>query len=449
MAKSRTVKEPIMHLVKRSDLPGWKAWGIRALAILGGFILICIICCAELKTSPFLVIKYMFQGAFMTKTNTNVFFRDVAILLMIALAITPAFKMKFWNIGAEGQVLISAWACTACMFYLGGKVSEGALIFIMLLMSVLAGVVWAVIPAIFKAIWNTNETLFTLMMNYIATQITLYFIKVWVPTGTGTLSPLPHGNLPSIAGGDYLLSIIVSIVFTIAVFCYLRFSKHGYEISIVGESVNTARYIGINVKKVIIRTLVLSGAICGVVGFLISGGIDHMVSATTVGGRGFTAVLVSWLAQFNPIAMAFTSSIVVFLANGTTKVMENYGIPNAFLAKVLTGVMFLVIIACEFFVRYRVIISEKLVVKLRSIREKAHNKSEVTEVSEQSENVSQAVSDDEQPSDMPVADEVVDTNEVDIADEVALTNEVDDGDTVAEDSENIQTDKTQSGEEVK
>ncbi len=360
MTKTKSVKEPILHLVKRSSLPGWKAWIIRALAILGGFIFICIICCAELKTSPFLIIKYMFQGAFMTKTNTNVFFRDVAILLMIALAVTPAFKMKFWNIGAEGQVLISAWACTACMFYLGGKVSNDTLIFIMLLMSLLAGIVWAVIPAIFKAIWNTNETLFTLMMNYIALQVTLYFIKVWVPTGTGSLSPLPYGNLPQIAGGDYLLSIIVSIIFTIAVFGYLKFSKHGYEISVVGESVNTARYIGISVKKVIIRTLVLSGAICGVVGFLLAGGINHMVSDTTVGGRGFTAVLVSWLAQFNPLAMVFTSGIVVFLSNGTTKVMENYGIPNAFLAEVLTGIMFLIIIGCEFFVRYRVIFNKNI-----------------------------------------------------------------------------------------
>ncbi len=363
MTKTKKVKEPILHLVKRSDLPGWKAWGIRALAIVGSFIFICIICCAELKISPFVFIRDMFLGSFGTNTNTNVFFRDLAILLMISLAVTPAFKMKFWNIGAEGQVLISAWACTACMFYLGGKVPNGALIFIMLIASLAAGMIWSVIPAIFKAIWNTNETLFTLMMNYIALQITLYFIKVWVPTGTGILSPIEYGNLPQIAGGDYLLSIIVSIVFTFAVFFYLKFSKHGYEISIVGESVNTARYIGISVKKVIIRTLILSGTICGVVGFLIAGGIDHMVSSATVGGRGFTAVLVSWLGQFNPIAMVVMSFLVVFMSKGTSRVMENCGIPNAFLAQVLTGIVFLIIIACEFFVRYRVVFNKKMFAK--------------------------------------------------------------------------------------
>ena len=151
------------------------------------------------------------------------------------------------------------------------------------------------------------------------------------------------------------MSMIVAAVITLLLFFYMRFSKHGYELSVVGESRNTARYIGISVPKVIVRTLVLSGAICAVAGFLLAGGIMHTVGSGTVGGQGFTAVLVSWLAQFNPIAMIVVSFVVIFISKGTTRVMENCGIANSFFSQVLTGTLFFIIIACEFFIRYRVL----------------------------------------------------------------------------------------------
>ena len=358
-AAKNKVKEPLFHIVKRDQLSPQKTWLVRGLAVLGGFIFICLISFFATKKSPFDVIKFMFEGTFGTERNIYVLFRETAILLLIALAITPAFKMKFWNIGAEGQVLISAFACTACMFYLGGKVNDTALIFISLAFSLLAGAIWAVIPAIFKAIWNTNETLFTLMMNYIALQIVLYYIKVWVPTGSGILSPIPYGNLPQLGGGDYWISIIVAAGFTAIMYLYLRFSKHGYEIAVVGESEKTAKYIGINVKKVIIRTLIFSGVICGVTGFLLTAGINHMISSSTVDGRGFTAVLISWLAQFNPIIMIFVAFLVAFLSRGTGKVMESSGVTNDFFSDVAIGIIYLIIIACEFFISYRVIFRKK------------------------------------------------------------------------------------------
>ena len=211
------------------------------------------------------------------------------------------------------------------------------------------------IPALFKAKWNTNETLFTLMMNYVAIQVILYAIKIWAPSGSGTLSPSPYANLPQIGGDNFWLSIIVAIVMTAFMFIYLKFTKHGYEIEVVGESENTARYIGINVKKVIIRTLILSGLICGVVGFLLVAGINHTVSSTTAGGRGFTAILVSWLAKFNPLYMILTSLLVVFLAKGTDEVMTMSGVTNSFFSQVVTGIVFLMIIGCEFFINYKIV----------------------------------------------------------------------------------------------
>ena len=356
--KNRT-KEPLFHIVKREQLPSFKIWLIRLLAVAGGFIFICLISFFATKKSPVDVVKYMFDGTFGSTRNVFVLLRETAILLLIALAVTPAFRMKFWNIGAEGQTLISCFACTACMFYLGGKISDGLLIFISLVCSLLAGAIWAVIPAIFKAIWNTNETLFTLMMNYIALQIVLYYIKVWVPTGSGILSPIEYGNLAKIGGGDYWISIIVALMFTVSVYLYMRYSKHGYELSVVGESENTAKYIGINVKKVIIRTLILSGIICGLTGFILTAGINHMVSESSVDGRGFTAVLISWLAQFNPLIMVAVAFLVAFLSRGTSKVMESSGVTNEFFSEVVIGIIYLIVIACEFFISYRIIFRRK------------------------------------------------------------------------------------------
>ncbi len=347
-------REPLFHLVKRQHMDAWKAWTIRLASIVFSLIFICILSSIVLGQSPFGIIKYMFEGALGSELRANIFFRDMSILLIISLAVTPAFKMKFWNIGAEGQVLISAYMSVVCMFYLGGKVPNSTLIFVSLIASLAAGIVWAVIPAVFKALWNTNETLFTLMMNYIALQIVLFSIKAWRPTGSGQLAPISYGNLPQIGGGDYITSIIVAIVITLFLFVYMRFSKHGYEVSVVGESQNTARYIGISVPKVIIRTLILSGAICAVAGFLIGTGIDHTISADTVGGRGFTAVLVSWLGQFNPIAMVIMTFVVILLTRGTNNVMVSYGVANEFFAEVVTGIAFLLIIICEFFIRYSI-----------------------------------------------------------------------------------------------
>lgn len=189
--KEKSVKEPLFHIVKRTSVPWWKSWLIRAAAILLAFVVTGLLSFFVLKKNPFFIYSSMFSGIFGTERRILIFLRDGAILLLIALAITPAFKMRFWNTGAEGQVLMGGFACTVCMFYLGGKVPDGVLIPIMFVAGVAAGMLWAVIPAIFKAKWNTNETLFTLMMNYVAMQIVLFAIKIWYPTGFGKHESAP------------------------------------------------------------------------------------------------------------------------------------------------------------------------------------------------------------------------------------------------------------------
>ncbi len=354
LTAEKAQKEPFIHIVKRGAMPMWKGIAIRGASLVAAIIAVGIISYFAVGENPVTVYKYIFEGAFGTNRRTMVLLRDLALLLIVSLAVTPAFKMKFWNIGAEGQTLIAAFASVVCMHYWGGKISDAILIPLMLVFSLLAGALWAVIPAVFKAVWNTNETLFTLMMNYIAIQIVLYFIKIWAPSGSGILVPIPYGNLPQIAGEDFWLSVIVAAVLTVLLYVYMNYSKHGYEIAVVGGSENTARYVGINVKKVIIRSLILSGVICGVAGFLLAGGINHTVSAETAGGRGFTAILVSWLAKFNPIIMVFTAFLVVFLQNGTAQMMTRMGIGTDFFADVVIGIVFFFIIGCEFFVNYEI-----------------------------------------------------------------------------------------------
>lgn len=355
MNNTKKPSEPLFHLVKRTNLPKWLPWVVRAAAIVVAFLLIGILSLIAYGVNPLSVYGYMFQGAFGTKFKVMRLLRDMAILLIFALAVTPAFKMKFWNIGAEGQVLMGAFACMVCIVNLGGKVNDTLLIFICLAASLVGGALWAVIPAIFKAKWNTNETLFTLMMNYVAIQIILYAIKIWVPGGTGMMTPSSYASLPAIGGDHFWFSIIVAAVLTAVMFIYLKFTKHGYEIDVVGESENTARYIGINVKKVVIRTLIVSGLLCGVAGFLLVSGINHTISSTTAGGRGFTAILVSWLAKFNPLFMILTSFLVVFLSKGTDEVMTMNGVTNSFFSQVVTGITFLLIIGCEFFINYKIV----------------------------------------------------------------------------------------------
>ena len=353
----------LFHISKRRELPWYSAWGIRGAAIVLALVVCAIVTALATGLNPLAVYGTMFQGAFGTTRRVWILLQNLAILLCISLAVTPAFKMRFWNIGAEGQVLIGGLATAACMILLGGKLPNGLLILIMLLAAVAAGAVWAMIPAIFKARWNTNETLFTLMMNYVATQLVAFFVIVWEsPKGSGKIGIINQnteaGWLPQLAGQKYLLNIVVVAVLTVAMYVYLNYTKHGYEISVVGESERTARYVGVKVGRVIIRTLCLSGAVCGIAGLLLVGGTDHTVTTSIADGRGFTAVMVSWLAKFNPIGMVFASFLIVFLGRGASEISTIYGLNHSF-GDILTGIILFFIIGSEFFITYRLSFRKK------------------------------------------------------------------------------------------
>ena len=354
----KKMHEPLIHLVKRDAIPWYQAWAVRIIAVLAALIFSGVITIILTGLNPLEVYQKMFEGAFGTDRRIWNLFQNVAILLCISLAVTPAFKMRFWNIGAEGQVLIGGLASTACMILLGNKLSQPVLLLVIVVTSIAAGAVWALLPAIFKAYWNTNETLFTLMMNYIAIQLVSYFVFVWsVPKGSGKIGIIngdtQAGWLPVLGDQKYLLNILIVLVITIAMYVYLRFSKQGYEISVVGESENTARYIGINVKKVVIRTMLISGAICGLAGMLLVSGTDHSITRDTAGGRGFTAIMVSWLAKFNPLYMVLTAFLIVFLEKGASEISTAFRLNDSF-SEIITGIIIFFIIGSEFFINYAI-----------------------------------------------------------------------------------------------
>lgn len=357
MARDNKVHNPLFHVVKREPLPFLPALGIRAGAVAAALIVSALLITILSQENPLSVYKSMFDGSFGEISRIWDLLQNIAILLCVSLVVTPAFKMKFWNIGAEGQVLIAGLATVACMFFIGDKVPLPLLLVIMLATSVLAGMLWAVIPAVAKALWNTNETLFTLMMNYISIQLVAYFLKKYVKSGSGDLKMMPQFGLPVLFGNKYLLPIIIIAVMTVLVYVYLKHSKHGYEISVVGESVNTAKYVGINVKKVIIRTLAVSGAIAGIAGFLLIGGINHTIKPDTVGGRGFTAIMVSWLAKFNPFTMIVTAFLIVFMERGAGQMHSDFGIDET-VSDILTGIILFFIIGCEFFLQYKIVFNK-------------------------------------------------------------------------------------------
>ncbi len=347
------------HIVKRDDITWWNAWIIRIIAVVLALVVCSIVTISLTDLNPLDMYTTMIKGAIGTPRLTWNLFQNTAILLCVALAVTPAFKMKFWNIGGEGQILMGGFATAVCMIFLGEKIPAVILIPIMLVSSIVMGAIWGLIPAYFKTRFNSNETLFTLMMNYIAIQIVAYYTLEWsVPKGSGTPRTLEFGQLPTLFGQKYLVNILIVAVLTVLVYIYLKYSKQGYEIAVVGESENTARYIGINVKKVVLRTMTISGALCGIAGFLLVAGTDHSLKSDTSGGRGFTAIMVSWLAKFNPIFMILTSLLIVFLQKGASKISEVYRLNSSF-SDIITGIIIFFIIGSEFFINYKIKFNKK------------------------------------------------------------------------------------------
>lgn len=361
--ENKTVKEPLVHLSKREDMPMGKRWLVRIVAVLLSLVVCAGFIYMIIRMNPVQVYEGIVDGAIGTGRRFWVTIRDALTLLCVSVAVTPAFKMRFWNIGAEGQILMGCVASAALMIYAGDALSPLLLLILMFVCSFLAGMIWGVIPAFFKARWNTNETLFTLMLNYVAMQIVTFCIVFWEnPVGSNSVGIINAGTragwLPPLFGLDYGWNLLIVFLITLFMYIYMKRTKHGYEIAVVGESENTARYAGINVRKVIIRTVGISGGLAGLAGFILVSGSSHTISTSTAGGRGFTAIIVAWLAKFNVWVMAVISFLLVFMQQGAIQIATKYNL-NENASDVITGIILFFIIGCEFFINYKLEFGKK------------------------------------------------------------------------------------------
>ncbi len=348
---------PLIRLAKRDAMPRAKTWAIRAVALLFALLL------GQLVI--FLVAGF-FEGLMAYPTiitgalgKPNAIRQTVKLaipLLGCALAIAPCFKMRFWNIGAEGQITAGATCATYFALFWSDKLPGPTLIIVMALAGIVGGGLWALIPAFFKARWGTNETLFTLMMNYIIIGVVKWLQGgPWekMPRGSQQIAQFGQAaQLPKVAG--VYCGWIIVLVLTVLMFLYMKYTKQGYEIAVVGESENTARYAGMNVGWIVMRTMFISGAISGLVGFMLVSGANGTLYDGVAGGVGFTAITVAWLSQLNPFGMVAVSSLLAVLEKGADTLQTKMQVP-ASISDIMTGLVLFVMLGCEFFINYRLI----------------------------------------------------------------------------------------------
>lgn len=349
---------PLLRLAKRDDVSKKEAWIIRIAGfvfaiILGGLIFLC------MGDNPFTAYSHIIAGSLGKKVALRQTVKIAVPLLGTALAIAPCFMMKFWNIGAEGQITAGAIGATFFALNFASSIPSALLLIIMGLAAAFCGAVWAFFPAFFKSKWQTNETLFTLMMNYIVIGLVKWLQGgPWEGKPGSQIIPNfdPSAVLPKVFGihcGWIIVLILVGFMYI-----YMYRSKHGYELRVVGESHNTARYAGMNITKITIRTMLLSGAICGLVGFMVASGANMTLYHSVADGVGFTAITVAWLAQLNPFAMIVISFILAIFEKGASTLQTEMAVP-ASISDIITGIFLFCLLAAEFFINYKVIVRKK------------------------------------------------------------------------------------------
>ena len=350
------VKVPFVRIAQRTTIEPRKAWLFRAggllAALLTGSVLILL-----LGENPFAVYAEMLDSAFGSQIGFRQTIRIATPLLGAALGVGLAFKMRFWNIGAEGQILIGGIVASYFALFHFGNLPAPLLLVIMAITAAIAGGIWGFIPAFFRAKWGTNETLFTLMLNYVALGFVFHLqsLASWQADATGHPQIARFARevrLPQLFGVH--VGWIIVLILTVLVYLYITHSKQGYQISVVGESENTARYAGMNVGRIIMRTMFISGALAGFVGYLQVSGADFTLNETTAGGIGFTAIIVAWIAHLKPPIMILVALFIAILERGALRIQTVFAIP-ATIAAILIGIILFFMLACEFFVKYRVI----------------------------------------------------------------------------------------------
>ena len=353
------IRQPLFHMVARDALPPVKAAAYRLLAVVaalctGGLFLL------ALGLNPIAVYGTLISGALGSESNIRETVKIAIPLCMTALGILLAFKMKFWNIGAEGQICIGAIAASY-FAYRHNTLPSWLLLIVMAIVGILLAGLWGMIPAWFKTRFGTNETLFTLMMNYVALYMIQYLREgPWKDPKSMGFPQMPRfaasARMPVVLGVH--IGWIVALALVVAVLLYLRYTKQGYELTVVGENENTARYAGMPVKKIVLRTMFLSAGICGLAGVMKVSGADRVLTESVAGGVGFTAITVAWLARLSPVGIMVVSVLFGVLEKGCGTIQSVFKISTS-VAQVLQGIILFFVLGAEFFLTYRLMMRKE------------------------------------------------------------------------------------------
>lgn len=349
----------MIRFVKKSEVSRTESMMIHLSAILLA-LLVCSLFLIFLSLNPFEVYGAMIKGAFGSAYKAKATIIKAIPLLITALGISVAFKMKFWNIGGEGQIIMGAFASSYVALKLT-NIPGFAVIPLMIAAGVLGGAVWAIIPAVLKAKLHTNETIITLMMNYIALKwITFLQYGPWKdPNAKGfpKIQDFPGAAvLPNVFGVH--AGWIFALLLVVIIYVFLNHTKKGYEISVLGESEKTALYAGININKTILTAMVISGGLCGLVGMIQASAVYNTLSVEVSGGVGFTAIIIAWLSQLNALAMLVVSVLFAMLVEGGTYIQTAFNIPES-AALIIQSMILFFVLGSEFFIKYKLVFTKR------------------------------------------------------------------------------------------
>lgn len=344
-----------IRITKRDDLPRKKETIITVLAVVlsivfSGIILIIF------GLDPLNIFKEIIAGSVGTSLRIKQTLVKAIPLIIASMGIIVAFKMKFWNIGGEGQITMGALGASWVALNLGDNVPQPIMLLLMLIAAAVCGGIWAFIPAIFKAKMGTNETIFTLMMNYVAIKFVTYLqYGPWMDPAANGFPRIAtfSGNavLPSLGGVH--IGWILALILTAFVYVFINHTKTGYEIAVVGESVETAKYAGMNISKIIIISMLVSGGLCGIVGMVQASAIEKTLVAGIANNYGFTAIITAWLAKLNPISTLVVCVVFAMLIQGGEYTQIALGVPSS-VSDIVQGLVLFFVLGSEFFMRYRV-----------------------------------------------------------------------------------------------
>lgn len=344
----------MIRITKKMAISRKESLIIRTSAILFSFILLGIFI-NTLGKNPIEVYIGMVKGSVGTAYRLQETIMLAIPLILSALGISMAFKMKFWNIGGEGQIIMGAFFGS----FLALKVAplDGPLMIpCMLLAGFIGGGLWALIPTIFKVRFETNETLFTLMLNYIALKWIVFLqYGPWKDVNAQGFPKIPNfiesALLPDVFGVH--AGWIIAIIMVVVIHVLLNHTKTGFEISVIGDSVNTARYAGMEVDKVILKTLFISGGLCGLAGVIQTSGVNDTLSVDVAGGVGYTAIIIAWLSGVNALVIPFVAFLFAMMQQGADFIQTGFQIPKS-AAEILQALILFSVLSSEFLIQYNI-----------------------------------------------------------------------------------------------